>query len=49
MGIVHVDFHRIAGLVFFDTNAIFADLVAGGDDLGFDGVLVPGTDADVGI
>ena len=47
--IVHFDFDRVAGLMLFDANAAFADLVARGDDLGFNRVLIPSRDADVGV
>ena len=47
--IAHFDFDGVAGLMFFDADATFADLVALGDYLGFDRVLVPGGDADVSV
>jgi hypothetical protein len=47
--IADVNLDQIAALMFFDADAAFADLVALGDDLGFNGVLVPGSDLDVGV
>ena len=46
---VNFNIDRIARLAFVHANATFADLVLAGDDLGFDGVLIPGGDADVRI
>src|SRR5579863_10674051 len=40
---------QVTSLVLLDFDAALADLVAHGSDCGFDGVLVPGFDADVGI
>ena len=48
-GIAHLDFERVAGLMLFPPDPTFADFVMVGDDPGFNGVLVPGIDADVGI
>src|ERR1700686_401986 len=47
--VAHVDFNRIARLMFLDPDATFADLVARGDDLGFNRVLVPSRDTDIGV
>src|ERR1035441_2630114 len=47
--VAHIDLDGVAVLVLFDADSAFADLVARGFNLGFDGVLVPGGDADVGV
>ena len=47
--VAHIDLDRVAVLVLLNADAVFADLVARGFDLGFDRVLIPGGDADVGV
>jgi len=49
MRVTHINLDRIAVLMLFDADAAFADLVAFGDDFGFNRILVPGRDADVGV
>ena len=45
----HVNLDHVTRLVLFDPDAVFPDLVARGRHLGFDGVLVPGGNVDVGV
>ena len=47
--VAHFDLDGVAVLVLVDADAAFADLVARGFDLGFNRVLIPGGDADVGV
>src|ERR1051326_7501453 len=49
VGIAHIDFDGVAGLALVNVDPVFPDLVAAGDDLGFDRVLIPGGDANVGV
>src|SRR5580698_1269743 len=45
----HINLNVVAILPLFDSYAVFTDLVARGNDRGFDLVLVPGGYADVGV
>src|SRR5579864_570875 len=47
--IAYFDIDGIAGLMLLDANAALANLVARGDDLGFDRVLIPSGDAYVRV
>ena len=47
--IAHVDLDRIAVLVFFDPDAAFTNLVTRRNHFGFDRILIPGANPDVGV
>jgi hypothetical protein len=44
-----LQFDRVPVLMFFDFDSACADFVVLSGDLGFDGVLVPSVDVDIGV
>src|SRR5215471_14515867 len=47
--ITDFNFYHVAILAFVNADSTFADLVPGRDDLGFDGVLIPGRHPDIRV
>jgi hypothetical protein len=49
MRIAHIDLNLIAGLALIDANAVAANFVMRGGHFGFDRILLPGGDVNVGV